>query len=71
MFGLPQVFVTVTEVKPLESGQLALVQAQPVRVIDSKRDDWWLVATIPDEDVSSPIEGWVPTNKLQPSQGNY
>ena len=68
-FGLPQVYVAVSEVKPLEPGQLALVQDQPVRVIDPLREDWWLVATIPEDEGVSPVEGWVPVDKLQPTQG--
>ncbi len=41
-------------------------QNQPVRVIDSKREDWWLVRTIPEDSVP-PVEGWVPANHLQPA----
>lgn len=63
--------MALSEVKPVEPGQLALVQDQPVRVIDPLRDDWWLVATIPDDEGIPPIEGWVPVDKLQPSQGMY
>ena len=59
----------MSEMKPLEPGQLALVQDQPVRVIDPLREDWWLVATIPEEEGVSPVEGWVPADKLQPTQG--
>ena len=55
--------------KPLERGQLALTQDQLVRVIDPTRDDWWLVATVPDEEGKPPLEGWAPVDKLQPSEG--
>ena len=70
-FGLPQVYVALSEVKPLEPGQLALVQEQPVRVIDPLREDWWLVATMPEEEGVSPVEGWVPADKLRPFPGVY
>ena len=63
--------MAVSEVKPLEPGQLALVQEQPVRVIDPLREDWWLVATIPEEEGVSPVEGWVPADKLRPFPGVY
>ena len=63
--------MAVSEVKPIEPGQLALVLDQPVRVIDPLREDWWLVATMPEEEGVSPVEGWVPPDKLQPSQGTY
>ncbi len=44
-------------------GQLSLEADQLVTVLDSYRDDWWLVRT-----VGSVIsEGWVPRDTLQPS----
>ena len=69
VFGLAQAYVAMSEVKPIEPGQLALVQDQPVRVIDPLREDWWLVATMPEEEGVSPVEGWVPPDKLKPSHG--
>ena len=64
-FSIDRPYVAVTEVMAEEPGQLNLVQDQPVSVLDSRRDDWWLVKTIP-EDSLPPVEGWVPAKKLQP-----
>lgn len=68
MFSIQMLYVAVREVLGDCPSQLSLVQNQPVRVLDSKREDWWLVATIPeDEDEStSAVEGWVPASSLQP-----
>ena len=54
------------EIQAEQPGQLSLVANQLVNVLDSKRDDWWLVQTMP-EDGMDGIEGWVPGNKLQPA----
>ena len=54
------------EIQAEQPGQLSLVGSQLVNVLDSKRDDWWLVQTMP-EDGMPGIEGWVPGNKLQPA----
>lgn len=70
LFNLAPLYAAAREVKPLEAGQLSLVQDQLVRVIDPTRDDWWLVATVPDKGGVSPVEGWVPADKLQQTQGN-
>lgn len=58
--------MTFTEVQAEKPGQLSLVANQPVSILDSKREDWWLVKTMP-EDGFPGIEGWVPGNKLQPA----
>lgn len=61
----------MTEVQAEAPGQLSLVQEQPVTIVDSKREDWWLVRTIPDEDTSPPVEGWVHTSKLRPDDSEW
>ena len=69
MHGIAHSYVTVTEIQASSPGQLSLVQDQPVKIIDSKRSDWWLVSTIPvDDSLSSSVqEGWVPANQLAPA----
>ena len=43
-------YVATTEILAQHTNQLSLVKDQPVRVLDCRRDDWWLVQTIPDLD---------------------
>ena len=71
MFSIQFPYVAVTDIVATCIEQLSVVQDQPVRVLDSKRSDWWLVSTIPEEDGGSerPREGWVPSNLLQPDGG--
>ena len=71
MFSITHPYVAMTEVQAEAPGQLSLVQEQPVTVVDSKRDDWWLVRTIPDEDASPPVEGWVHMSKLRPDDSEW
>ena len=42
--------MATTEIQAQHTDQLSLVKDQPVRVLDCRRDDWWLVQTIPDLD---------------------
>ena len=75
-----------TEIQAHHTNQLSLVKDQPVRVLDGRRDDWWLVQTIPDSETKTeaegnemgtqhtgilPQEGWVPAALLQPAQGEW
>ena len=81
VYSLSVPYVASTEIQAQHTNQLSLVKDQPVRVLDGRRDDWWLAQTIPDyenrteshengiETQILPNEGWVPANLLQPSQG--
>ncbi len=55
--------IAVSNVIGRYPGQLSLETDQVVTVLDSYRDDWWLVRTV--DSVKS--EGWVPRDMLQPS----
>lgn len=62
--------MAVDEVEAIQPGQLSLFKGQRVRVIDSKKDDWWLVRTEATES-HSPLEGWVERTILQPVEGEW
>lgn len=48
---------------------MSVLRDQPVRVLDSKRHDWWLVSSIPEgEDSLPPMEGWIKPELLQPAE---
>ena len=66
VFSINHPYMASKEIQAEQPGQLSLVTNQLVNVLDSKRDDWWLVQTMP-EDGMDGIEGWVPGNKLQPA----
>ena len=66
VFSINHPYMATKEIQAEQPGQLSLVGNQLVNVLDSKRDDWWLVQTMP-EDGQPGIEGWVPGNKLQPA----
>ena len=60
-------YSAVTEVETECPEQLSVIKNQPVRVLDSKRSDWWLVSTIPEaDDALPPQEGWINPSLLQP-----
>ena len=57
-------FVAAVDIKATQPCQLSLNKGQHLQVIDSKRDDWWLVRT-KDTSSHSALEGWVARNLLQ------
>ncbi len=61
-------YSAVTQVQGDYPEQIAVIQDQPVRVLDSKRSDWWLVSSIPEdpEDSLPPSEGWIKAALLRP-----
>ena len=66
LFGKRVTYSAVTEVQGESPEQLTVIQNQPVRVLDAKRKDWWLVSTIPDgEDALPPQEGWIRSDLLR------
>ena len=82
VFSISDPYVASTEIQAQNSDQLSLVKEQPVRVLDCRRDDWWLVQTIPDyenklgmqenrmephQNGILPLEGWVPADLLHPA----
>ena len=75
MFSLPMPFTAVVEIQADHPQHVSLIQDQPVRVLDSRRTDWWLVSTIPDSDElegvagAEPREGWVRAELLQADEG--
>ena len=84
VYSLSVPYVASTEIQAQHTNQLSLVKDQPIRVLDGRRDDWWLAQTIPDYEYKTgfqengmetrqneilPKEGWVPAALLQPSQG--
>ena len=74
MFSIQFPYFTMAEVLADRVEQLSLVRDQPVRVLDSKRSDWWLVSTIPEDEEEEggqrAREGWVQTSMLQPDNGD-
>ena len=62
MFSINHPYFAIDDIEPTEAGQISLRQNQCVKVLDSKRDDWWLVSTLPDDGL---VEGWVQCNLLQ------
>ena len=67
LFGMQVAYSAVTEVQTDIPEQLSVIQNQPVRVLDSKRSDWWLASTIPEgEDALPAEEGWIRPKFLQP-----
>lgn len=50
--------------------QVSLREGQLVHILDSKRDDWWLVSTFPEGDVEA-AEGWVECKLLQHADCKY
>ena len=71
MFSIEMPYLAVTEVQADYPEQITVIQDQPVRVLDSKRNDWWLVSSIPeeeneDEESLPPVEGWIKASLLRP-----
>ena len=64
MFSLRHPYAAMKDIKTAAKEMLSLRQGQLVKVLDSKRDDWWLVSTFPESD-SGVREGWVPHHLLQ------
>lgn len=58
-------YVAAADIKATQPGQLSLSKGQHLQVIDSKRDDWWLVRTKDTGSSHSALEGWVARNLLQ------
>ncbi len=77
MFSIQVPYRAVVEIQAECPEQLSLIQDQPVRVVDSRRADWWLVTTIPEEEESGgvaeegPKEGWVRAELLQADEGEW
>lgn len=77
MFSIQVPYLAVMEIQAECPEQLSLIQDQPVRVVDSRRADWWLVTTIPEEDDTGgvaeegPKEGWVRAELLQADEGKF
>ena len=70
MFSIQMLYVAVMEVEAKCPEQVSVIKDQPLKVLDSRRSDWWLVKTIPDEDDSLPsVEGWILAALLQPHPG--
>lgn len=72
MFSMDVPYLAVTEVQAEYPEQLSVLQEQPLRVLDSKRSDWWLVSSIPEpdeeEDMFTVSEGWIKASLLQPGE---
>lgn len=70
MFSIEMPYLAVTEVQADYPEQITVIQDQPVRVLDSKRNDWWLVSSIPEEENEEesllPVEGWIKASLLRP-----
>ncbi len=64
MFSISHPYVAMTEISAQFPGQISLVQDQSVTVVDSCRDDWWLVRTVGE----GAIEGWAPRDQLKPDE---
>ena len=62
--------MAAVDIKATQPGQLSLSKGQHLQVIDSKRDDWWLVRT-KDTGSHSALEGWVARNQLQHHECKY
>lgn len=63
VYSISVPYVATTEILAEHANQLSLVKDQPVRVLDCRRDDWWLVQTIPDMDNRTHTQ-----NGLEPGQ---
>ena len=63
VFSLRHPYVSMESFEPFDHRyQIPLALGQIVKVLDSKRDDWWLVDTF---DEGMCIQGWVPCHILQ------
>lgn len=64
LFALRHPYVTTEPIEASDTYQLSLRGGQLVKILDSKRDDWWLVSTFPEGEIA-PEEGWVQRHLLQ------
>jgi hypothetical protein len=71
MFSVEMPYYAVTEVQADYPEQITVIQDQPVKVLDTKRNDWWLVTSIPEEEEEEdsilPQEGWIKASLLRPA----
>lgn len=65
VFSLVHPYVAIQSIEATSPYQVSLRSGQFVSVLDSKRDDWWLVSTFPESDEVGSIEGWVNCSLLQ------
>lgn len=62
-------YLAVTEVQADYPEQITVIKDQPVRILDSRRNDWWLISSIPEEGEEEsllPAEGWIQASLLRP-----
>ena len=64
MFSLRHPYAATQYITAANEAQLNLRKGQLVTVLDSKREDWWLVSTFPEGDIGKK-EGWVQRDLLQ------
>ena len=64
VFSLRHAYAATDDINTSDLAKISLRKDQLVTVLDSKRDDWWLVSTFPEGDVGKK-EGWVERRLLQ------
>lgn len=64
MFSLKHPYAAYENITATKECLISLRKGQLVSVLDSKRDDWWLVSTFPEGDIDKK-EGWVKRDLLQ------